>query len=141
MAKYSEKKVKSLCDHIISCSGRVQACRAKDVNISYQTFLNWLEWYPEFAEAVDIAEQKSIRVGREIAILSIFRAMAKNWQAAAWWLERSFPDEFALRSNVSNYLEKNSVNVDNINIDDIRAEIGADNFEKLISLTIGEQND
>lgn len=87
-----------ICGHLESLKGRVKACEA--VGIGYDAFCEWMK-KPEFAEAVKKAEEKSLQTGKEIAIMSIFRAMPDHWQAAAWWCERKFKDEFAQRAEVT----------------------------------------
>jgi hypothetical protein len=55
--------------------------------ISSSTLHKWRSEFPEFSEAVDAA-----RAEAEAAMVSEVRtASVKHWQAAAWWLERSFP--------------------------------------------------
>lgn len=71
--------------------GRVDACSLAD--ICYDTFLEWLRNKPEFAESIKKAEAKCKQ--RNIALIQ--KAALTTWQAAAWWLERKYKDEFALR--------------------------------------------
>ena len=55
----------------------------------------------EFSEAIKKAEAESRDTGKEFAIKAIFKAMQDGkWQAAAWWLERKFKDEFAARTEL-----------------------------------------
>ncbi|WP_196214114.1 hypothetical protein [Methanolobus vulcani] len=49
----------------------------------------------------------------------IQKAAAKSWQAAAWWLERSCPTEFAKRDVEINMTQNNV----EINIDETREKI------------------
>lgn len=51
--------------------------------------------YFAFSEAVKKAEAAA--VARNVAIIQ--QAAHKSWQAAAWWLERKFPDDFALHTH------------------------------------------
>lgn len=56
------------------------------------------EWYyekmqePEFAAKVEVS-----KTGRKLrALLVIRKAAETNWQAAAWYLERVFPEDYAI---------------------------------------------
>jgi len=49
--------------------------------------------YSEFRKAVEKARSEA--EARTVAIVA--KAMPDNWQAAAWWLERSFPDKWGRR--------------------------------------------
>lgn len=69
------------------------------------TFQSWNEWrhqsrlpgcpveLVEFFEAV--GEMESRAVMRNLGAVQTAAADPKNWRAAAWWLERMHPDEFA----------------------------------------------
>ena len=58
--------------------------------VGKSTFYEWLDRYLEFADAV-----KEARAAAELRYLAIVeRASAETWQAAAWWLERSFPERW-----------------------------------------------
>ena len=58
--------------------------------ISYQTFLNWQESKVEFFEAVKEAEGRAA-----VRWLSrIEKAAEDTWQAAAWKLERRYPEMY-----------------------------------------------
>lgn len=88
--KYTPETIKSICGSIEKGIGRVDACAMAD--ISYETFTKWM-LRPEFVEAIKKAEAEC--KGRNIMIIQ--KAAMTTWQAAAWWLERKFPDEYALR--------------------------------------------
>ena len=71
--------------------------------ISEQTFYTWMKRgregespYAEFLESVKIAESQA--VVRNVAIIQ--KAAEETWQAAAWWLERKRPDEWARRQRM-----------------------------------------
>jgi len=94
--KYSKEVVRKICDGIINNQGRVNAC--KSAGISYETFTVWMETKPEFSEHVKKAEGQFKQNSKQLAILSIIKAMPNQWQSAAWWLERNFPEEFSLKT-------------------------------------------
>jgi transposase len=58
--------------------------------ITDDTFAAWRKKYPEFSEAVKAAEARAV-AGR---LARIRRAEDESWQAAAWYLERRYPQEF-----------------------------------------------
>lgn len=62
--------------------------------ISEQTFYQWMKHKPDFAEALEKAELEC--KNRNIKIIQ--KAAITTWQAAAWWLERRYYKEFALRN-------------------------------------------
>ena len=58
--------------------------------ISEDTFARWRVKYADFAESVKAAEARAV-AGR---LARIRRAEEDSWQAAAWYLERRYPQEF-----------------------------------------------
>jgi hypothetical protein len=82
------------------------------VGISEETFHTWRKTKPEFSELVDKANAKV----KEMSLASIRRGEVKDWRAAAWRLERRWPEE---------YREKKEIEVSEkpILIDDIMGEI------------------
>jgi len=98
-AKYNELLIAMLVDLLESGKGRVEAC--KIVDISYQTFLTWLgdPGKPEFLEAIKIAESKKWEYIKETCERSVMSAATggQAWQAAAWMLERRYPEIYGKR--------------------------------------------
>jgi transposase-like protein len=58
--------------------------------VSEDTLARWRKRYAAFADAIKEAEAKAL-VGR---LARIRRAEDEHWQAAAWWAERKYPQEF-----------------------------------------------
>jgi transposase len=58
--------------------------------VDERTFARWREKYVDFADAVKAAEARAV-AGR---LARIRRAEDESWQAAAWYLERRYPQEF-----------------------------------------------
>lgn len=82
-------KVRSILRAIeIGATHRIAAMSA---GISERTFKKWCDEDPEFREAVDVAEGKSA-----IRLLAKVEQAANqgDWKAAAWKLERRFPQEY-----------------------------------------------
>lgn len=74
------------------------ACAA--AGVSRQTFYNWLAEgeadkaapiYKEFRDRIDAARAEG--EARNVALIA--KAAAASWQAAAWMLERQYPDRWA----------------------------------------------
>ena len=91
MAKYNQKIIREICKHIS------EGCSNKDaaslVAISEETFYSWQKSKPEFSESIKKAQASR----KQHLIRLIFKAAEKQWQAAAWYLERVYPEEFAVK--------------------------------------------
>ena len=79
---------------------------AQALGISRQTFYNWLRKGEEtqkgleyrFYEEITKAEAEAI--ARNVALIQK-AAQEGNWQAAAWWLERKYPEEWGRKDRVN----------------------------------------
>jgi len=89
------------------------------VGISEETFNTWRKTKPEFSELVDKANAKV----KEISLASIRRGEVRDWRAAAWRLERRFPEEYKEKKELE-------VNERPILIDDIMGDIEEDDDNK-----------
>lgn len=98
MAKYTKKLVEGICQDLKNHVGRTDA--AKNAGISYKTFRDWYNNKPRFKEAIEEAEEEYRLSTKTMAKQSIVTFFSQSWQAAAWWLERNFPDEFGKRDKV-----------------------------------------
>ena len=67
----------------------VHACAR--AGISQDTFARWRKRSADFAEEVKKAEAEAI--ARNVTLIQ--KAAGTSWQAAAWWLERRHPQDFA----------------------------------------------
>lgn len=107
--KYTQTTIDNIISGIVGLKGRINAC--KEAGISYETFTEWMAGEipaavlkglkkpedierkkSEFSYLIKKAEEVRSNKISDIAVLSIVNAMAKQWQAAAWWLERTDPD-------------------------------------------------
>jgi transposase-like protein len=99
-SKYHQGSVDAIVDALASGLTIVAACGI--VGISQQTYYNWLDKYPEFREAVDgarpVFESEMQRVIKEQA--------PKDWRAAAWLLERRYPESYSLKREVDVSIKK-----------------------------------
>lgn len=94
------KYTKELCDEICKYirAGNTGHDSAILSGISEETFYAWQRkdgdfYHPEFSEAIKSAEKEC--KARNIAFIQ--KAAEKQWQAAAWYLERKYNNEFALK--------------------------------------------
>ncbi len=71
------------------------SCRV--MKVSHTTFQHWREMDPTFQAAVEEAEAGAIM--RNVAVIQ--EAAKKHWQAAAWFLERKYPQDWALRQVIA----------------------------------------
>lgn len=60
------------------------------LDISHETFYVWMREKAEFSDAI----KKARAIGKKTLLNRVYRAGAKQWQAAAWALERQYPNEF-----------------------------------------------
>lgn len=65
--------------------------------ISRETYSQWMKNFPEFSDLKRYAEFKPM----ERALKCIRDAMFHNWRAAAWWLERRYPQEYSLKRKIT----------------------------------------
>lgn len=87
-SKYTPETIKRILD-LLRTGVRLRVA-ATAAGISESTLFNWKNQYPEFADQVEQAQAESCVFYLEI----IRKAAETNWQAAAWFLERRFPDDF-----------------------------------------------
>jgi transposase len=86
--KYTPERIKAITDAVLQ--GVPYRHAAAIAGITETTFYEWMNKKPAFAEAIKEAEAKAV-AGR---IARIRLAEGDHWQAAAWWLERKYPQEF-----------------------------------------------
>lgn len=83
-------------------TGNTRIDAARYAGIGYTTFKNWMvrgrageKPYAAFLSSMEKAEADAVI--RNVAIIQ--KAAGVSWQAAAWWLERKFPELWS-RDNV-----------------------------------------
>ncbi len=103
LMKYSEELTAEICKYI--SAGNTQKDAAILADISEETFYQWqrplnkdgtvnADFHAEFTESLKKAEQQC--KARNIAFVQ--KAAEKSWQAAAWYLERKYHNEYALKN-------------------------------------------
>ena len=81
---------------IVLQGGATVADACAYVGIATSTFWRWHEDYQDFQDAI-----KRARASAKIASVATIRQAAKgNWQAAAWFLERSDPTNWGRKDKV-----------------------------------------
>jgi len=80
--KYTPELVEELIKYIRAGNYQKTACEI--VGISEDTFIEWKKTKSEFSELIKKAEAEAI--ARNLTIIQL--AASKEWQAAAWFLER-----------------------------------------------------
>lgn len=94
-SKYTPERVDKILKAIAVGATFGHACAY--AGIDHDTFNNWRKRYSEFSDAVKEAEGKSV-VGW---LAKIEKAASDgNWTAAAWKLERRFPDDYGRREKI-----------------------------------------
>lgn len=105
-SKYSEEIVKEICTYIENGSSLKDAANLSGIGESTLALWRSEDGYGDtknpltqkqrldLLDAIKKAEAKN----KEKHIQNIETASAKSWQASAWWLERKYKDEFAVRS-------------------------------------------
>lgn len=115
--KYAPAVVEKICEAIRM--GATYELAANYAGVSYTTFNDWHKNKPEFLQALNLAEGDAA-----VAWLKKIEAAAEDgaWQAAAWKLERRYPQEYG-RTVID---QKHSGKVDHTvtTIADIRKAIG-----------------
>lgn len=89
--------------------GMYDTIAAEAVGISRQTFYRWIRrgkeeregLYYDFAQAIEQGKA----IGEADLLATIKRASNRTWQAAAWILERSRPERWALQKSKENAVE------------------------------------
>src|SRR5712692_6482777 len=84
-------------------AGSYAEVAARHVGIASSTFYDWMKRggegdrrFSEFSEA--IGEAEAFAHARAVTIIA--KAMADDWKAAAWYLERKYHDEWGRRDKL-----------------------------------------
>jgi len=105
--KYSPERVEEICKYI--SEGLSQKDAAILSGIGESTLYYWKSESKEnpspLSEKDRLALLESLKraeaENKRRHIINIDTASNKSWQASAWWLERKYKDEFAVRSEVT----------------------------------------
>ncbi|HEY8768006.1 MAG TPA: hypothetical protein VIP09_12230 [Dehalococcoidia bacterium] len=86
-------------------AGNTRATAAAYARVGLSTLMAWLArgekatrgQYREFLDAVKNAEAAAVVT----SVALVRQAASEHWQAAAWWLERRYPDEWGRKDRVA----------------------------------------
>jgi transposase-like protein len=95
--KYTPDRVQKIINALRA--GNHLATAARYAGVSPNIVKKWVELYPEFALAVDEADAAS--EVRNVAIIQ--KEAEKRWVAAAWLLERKYPEKWGKVDRVEIY--------------------------------------
>ena len=106
--KMKPETVKIILDDLLK--GRTKTSAATHAGITRETLYAWMEKYPEFKLAVEKAQVEPKDVVADGLYDQILNDPNCPWQLKCWWLERNFPEEYALRNRQNESLLSVSVN-------------------------------
>jgi transposase len=92
-SKYTPEMVKALCEGLSTGNMRRAVCAFNGINTD--TLYDWMKTKEEFSDAVRKAEAEAEY--RNVIKISLGR---QGWQAAAWWLERKYHEDWGRRDRV-----------------------------------------
>jgi hypothetical protein len=72
------------------------SCKAE--GLTYRRFRQLCQRWPAYQRRYEKAERQRAEHRRETMEALVLHAAAKNWVAAAWWLERSHPARYSLKT-------------------------------------------
>ncbi|MGA8480516.1 MAG: hypothetical protein WB696_21345 [Chthoniobacterales bacterium] len=84
-----------ICRHIEQGESASEACRLELV--TYQGFRQHVKRNPKYQRRLKQAEETREEFLREYHIANVKRHAPRNVLASLWWLERRFPNQFALK--------------------------------------------
>ena len=94
--KYNKKTTGIIFKSLAECKSKSESAKISGINM--KTFYHWMNTYPEFKSSVEEILMVRLEQEKEDAIDAIKKAYTNGiWTAAAWFLERRFPEEYALR--------------------------------------------
>lgn len=101
--KYSNELAEKIAGYI--AEGCTYKEAYKKAGIGHCAFFKYLNEIKEFKELIKKAVEERDRVIEGEAIKCIMNAIQKGtWQAAAWWLERTNPEKYALKQRTKEEL-------------------------------------
>jgi transposase len=93
-SKLTEDRKSAIIDSLRA--GNYLETAAAGAGVHRDTLNEWRKQFPDFSDAVEKA-----RAEAEEQHVAVIRAAARDsWQAAAWWLERSYPHRWGRRDRV-----------------------------------------
>lgn len=95
--KYTPELGKQITDDI-RVYGFARRIAAAKHGVHRETLINWEKRYPEFATLMEQAQAEAAQ--RWLTLVQLAAREPRNWTAAAWLLERTFPDIYGQRQRI-----------------------------------------
>ena len=73
---------------------------AQSAGIHRRTVNHWIDKDPGFADELDFAESRAKRLLTSIVVSVAAKRFPNTWQAAAWLMERRWPEQFAQKTRL-----------------------------------------
>ena len=128
MTKYTEDKVLQITTLLKAGATIKMAC--KIAGISRQTFYNWMRKHRDF----ELKVNQAIVESEMMALNLILSHAERDWKAAAWFLERRFPDEWGKTTRIETETEGGSKIIVRFASISKSAESSEDTTEEPVSL-------
>jgi len=94
--KVTQKRFREIIA-LIEAGDTIQAA-CKKTGIGRSTFYRFLDSNRDKRDTLKKAEEIRDRATGDLAIEAVKAAFLNDWRSAAWWLERSYPEQFSLRT-------------------------------------------
>ena len=118
--KYKEEYCDQVIEFMRDGSSKVQFCA--ELKISYQTFLNWQEAYPEFLESVKTAEAISQAWWEEKGKKAVFGGIdGFNATGFIFQMKNRFPDHYSDKKELEHSNPDGNMGV-RVTLDDFYAD-------------------
>ena len=91
----TKAKAKEILNRLLTDHSLAVACAETGVGLS--SYYRHIHRYPDILESIKKALEAQKNTRKELAIQTIVEAFKMDWKAAAWWLERNHPNEYAKR--------------------------------------------
>lgn len=94
--KYSQQLAEKIANLV--AEGHTYKEAYQLAGLSQSAFFKYMDKHREFKQLIKKAVEERDRVIEAEAVKCILNAIQKGtWQAAAWWLERTNPEKYALK--------------------------------------------
>jgi hypothetical protein len=117
--KLTSRAFVRICRFVEAGGTETSACESEQIR--YATLALHLQRKPHWKRRLERAKEVRKSVWREMHTQNILKQAPRNVIASLWWLERNFPDEFALRT-VSRNINSHELVLDKISPEQLAAD-------------------
>lgn len=103
-------------------AGGTETAACESVQIRYRTLHLRVTQRPNWKKRIERAKEIRKAVWHEMHIQNILKQAPKNVIASLWWLERNFPDQYALRT-VSRNITSHELVLDRVSPEQLAEDI------------------